>query len=176
MSLWGLSLHYFPSHNRCNGMIDGCSHAWIRSCLLKIKFSHFCSNLSIPCLHFVPFISKFIWELNIYMWYLVIKLNKIFRPLVGQNHNSLIWLVSFQKFNKIVSDCVQITKYKGLGTCSRNVLSIRIIISDLIPDLFGWVDNFIFIFATIKTCISSKLWTESLVPLHHYIIVSFERI
>lgn len=41
-----------------------------------------------------------------------------------------------------MSDCVQIPKYKKLGTCSRNVLSIKIIISDLIPDLFGWADYF----------------------------------
>lgn len=59
-----------------------------------------------------------------------------------KNHNFLIWFVPFHKFNKIVSDCVQIPKYKNLGTCSRNVLSIKIIISDLIPDLFGWADYF----------------------------------
>lgn len=41
-----------------------------------------------------------------------------------------------------MSDCVQIPKYKKLGTCSRNVLSIKIIISDLIPDLFGLADYF----------------------------------
>lgn len=41
-----------------------------------------------------------------------------------------------------MSDCVQTPKYKKLGTCSRNVLSIKIIISDLIPNLFGWADYF----------------------------------
>lgn len=60
----------------------------------------------------------------------------MFRSVVSQNHNSLIWFVPFQKFNKIVSDCVKIRKYEKLGTFSRNVLSIKIIISDLMPDCY----------------------------------------
>lgn len=35
-----------------------------------------------------------------------------------------------------MSECVQIRKYEKLGTCSRNVLSIKIIISDLMPDCY----------------------------------------